>query len=137
MSFYPAAHASFVVIHKTRCKLFILTRACFFVYITGTLVVAIAVGALVYFLTTTVSRWADEFSPHFVADPLFVALTATALACEVARCFLVVFDQATDTLIYAYSYEKLHYGMVAVRLRASQPLSALMGDPVRSAIGNG
>jgi hypothetical protein len=100
--FIPAAVHSFQFMIKQIASIAILNGATYIIQVAG--VLSITSGG--YFLTeltvTKVHRWSDPGSEFYVNEPVIVSGIAAALCFCIAIIFMVVFDQASDTLLYVY-----------------------------------
>lgn len=68
----------------------------------------LAGGSLAYFLSISFECFLDDTSTWYIPDPIFVGVVAGVISFSVASGFMVIFDQASDTLLYAYVRDKAH-----------------------------
>ena len=69
----------------------------------GTFVIVLLTGIFVY-LMTILPFFQDQGSRWYVADPQLTAIFSAFTAIPVALSFMVVFDQAADTLLYVFDW---------------------------------
>lgn len=94
---------------------FVLSQAAGIAVLNGACFIAEAAGVLTisaagYFLTDEVigrvDRWSNPASEYYVAEPFIVACIAAVICGAIAIIFMLVFDQAADTLLYVYADNK-------------------------------
>jgi len=70
----------------------------------GVIFVAAGSGAFTFFLTGT-STFSDQNSSYYVESPTVVAAVASILGGGVALCFMLVFDMASDALLFYFGLD--------------------------------
>jgi solute carrier family 44 (choline transporter-like protein), member 2/4/5 len=105
-SFLTAAKHAFEMITSELSTVAILNGACFIFQLAGGGVISGAGGVLTYVMVTTQDQFTSNDSSWYVADPVFVAVIAGILCLIIASAFMIIFDQAADTLLYCFIYDK-------------------------------
>jgi hypothetical protein len=100
--FLTAAKHSFEFICANPTTIGVLNGACAIFQVIGVACPTFLCSYLTYFLVTHCSRWSDMSSEFYVEDYLPICVAAGVICASICIMFMLVFDQAADTLLYTF-----------------------------------
>jgi len=105
--FCMAAKHSCEFILKDGAEIAFLNGACFIFQFAGVLLVSILTGYTGYLAVTVIhAPYFNPISEVYVSDPQMVFAACGLLGGIISLCFMMVFDQTSDTLLYCFSWNK-------------------------------
>jgi len=103
-AFCDSAKAAMGVLASIPGAMAVLNGATLVFSLFGVLFVASGTGAFTFFLTGT-STFSDQSSSYYVESPAVVAAVAAVMGGGVALCFMLVFDMASDALLFYFGLD--------------------------------
>lgn len=100
--FIPAARNSFEFIIQNPTTIGVLNGACAVFQIVGVAGPTALCTYVTYYLVTHFDRWANMDSPYYIEDYLPICVVSGIVTGGICFMFMLVFDQAADTLLYTY-----------------------------------
>ncbi|CAE8617784.1 unnamed protein product [Polarella glacialis] len=107
-NFCDAAKSAIAMIIQLGGSMAVLNGATIVFSVFGSLLIGIACAAFSFFLTTS-ETFTAQSSSFQVTNPVPVAVVSGFIGVSVAACFMLVFDMASDALLYCYGID-LHTG---------------------------
>ncbi|CAE8733965.1 unnamed protein product [Polarella glacialis] len=102
--FCSAAKNAVGLIIQLAGSMAVLNGATIVFSIFGCLLVGIGCGAFAFFAAQT-ATFTDPTSTYFIVTPVPVAIVSGFIGISVAACFMMVFDMASDALLYCYGVD--------------------------------
>jgi hypothetical protein len=100
--FCTAARHSFEFIMSNPTTIGVLNGACAIFQVIGVALPTFICSYVTYFMVTHVDRWANMESQYYIEDYVPICVAAGVICAGVSVMFMLVFDQAADTLLYVY-----------------------------------
>jgi hypothetical protein len=101
--FCGAARNSFKFIFANAATIGVLNGACFIFQLMGVVVPTGLTCWFTFYVVTHHPRWNDITSENYIEEPIPVTIAAGLITVAISTMFMLVFDQAADTLLYAYA----------------------------------
>jgi len=127
-TFCTAALHSFEFLAKEGAIIALLSGACSIFVVAGVMLISGTTGYFAYMFVINdpmTDGFMDETSELYVANPEFVGGVGGLLGFVISLCFMMLFDQTADTLLYCFAWNKKE-DPAGVHFYAPDTLSALV-----------
>merc|ERR1719221_1846571 len=111
--FCQASHTAVLVLEHEATAAARLSGAVWLLQVSGLGAIATLGSCLSYVILRGVTLYSSRESEFFVENPFFLSSVAFMVGFEVARPFMLVFDQASDTMLYCFANEHIHNPQLA------------------------